>query len=450
MPRRIWKAVTNNLGLKILAAFFAVILWMVVVNIDDPKISTRFVTSVAIENGNYLTDQGKYYEVLNDSNTVVFTVTAKRSYIEKLSSTDFKAVADMKNATIDSETNVGRVPIDVTPLRYTAQVTISKATQNLEIKLEQLAHAQFIIGAQATGTLPQGCALGEVSVTPNLLKVSGPQSVVNRIDHVVAAIDVTDMTGDVVDNVIPVLYDAAGEVIGQTDLTLNLSTVTVSAKILDTKEVSLICKAFGEPAEGFTYVDMEFSPKTVAIKGKAAALNNITAIVIPDSALDITGARNDITQTIDVTEYLPEGVTLVDPAASKVTVTVRIAQLAGKTVNLFTSGIEVLNLPENLKLTFDSSVLRVNITGIRSDIDQFDAAGIKASIDGSQLTPGTHEVDVALELQNGIDHTPVTVSVSVEEITADEPQEEEPEETDPIENENQIPEPEPGIGEETN
>ena len=173
MVRRAWKVITNNFGLKLLAALFAVILWLVVVNIDDPKISQRFSTSVVIENTEYLTSQGKYFEIMDDTNTVVFTVTAKRSYIEKLSNTDFKAVANMENAVIDSEKNEGKVPIEVTALRYGSLVTISKATQNLEIALDNLAQNQFIVGVETTGTLPEDCALGEVSARPNLLKVSG-------------------------------------------------------------------------------------------------------------------------------------------------------------------------------------------------------------------------------------------------------------------------------------
>ena len=68
MVRRVWKVITNNFGLKLLAALFAVILWLAVVNIDDPKISQRFSASVVIENAKYLTEQGKYFEVLNDTN----------------------------------------------------------------------------------------------------------------------------------------------------------------------------------------------------------------------------------------------------------------------------------------------------------------------------------------------------------------------------------------------
>ena len=444
MVRRVWKVITNNFGLKLLAALFAVILWLVVVNVDDPKISQRFSASVVIENAEYLTDQGKYFEVLDDTNSIVFTVTAKRSYLEKLSNTDFKAVANMEHAVIDSDSGKGKVPIEVSALRYSSLVTISKASQNLEIALDNLAQDQFIVGVDTTGTLPEGCALGEVTVSPNLLKVSGPESVVSRIDHVTASIDVTNMTSDVVASVIPVLYDIDGNVIEKKDLSFNMSTVTVTVRILDIKDVSLIFNVTGTPADGYAYKDMEYEPKTIAIKGTASALNSVTAISVPETALDISGARDDITQVIDVSEYLPSGVTVVDQMQAKVKVTVHIAQLSTKVVNIFPSSIRVLNLQEGYKLSFDSSVIRVNVSGITEDIAALNTDSIVASIDAGQLTPGTHEIELALDLDENLYHEPVQVTVIVAEDVADEPVTDEPgtEETQPGEDEPTINDPE--------
>lgn len=423
MIRRAWKVITNNIGLKLLAALFAFILWLVVINIDDPKISQPFSATVVIENKEYLTDQGKYFEVLDDTNTIVFTVTAKRSYIEKLSNTDFKAVANMENAAIDNESGTGKVPIEVTALRYSSLVTISKAVQNLEISLDNLAQNQFIVGVETTGTLPEGCALGEVTVSPNLLKVSGPESVVNSIDHVTASVDVTNMTTDVVASVIPILYDSNGNVIDKNDLTLNMSTVTVTVRILDTKDVSLIFNVTGTPADGYAYMDMEYEPKTIAIKGTASSLNNVAVINIPESALDISGARGDITQVIDVSEYLPAGVTIADQSQAKVEVTVHIAQLSTKMINIFPSSVHVLNLPDGYKLSFDTSVIRVNLNGMEEDIAALDTNNIVASIDAGQLTPGTHEVELVLDLDENIYHERVMVTVTVTEETTGEPDE---------------------------
>ena len=45
MKQRIINALTKDVGLKILAIVFSFLLWLVVVNIDDPK-QTRTFTSV--------------------------------------------------------------------------------------------------------------------------------------------------------------------------------------------------------------------------------------------------------------------------------------------------------------------------------------------------------------------------------------------------------------------
>ena len=91
MLNKIFKWMTNNLGLKILAVIFASVLWLAVVNIDDPKTTRTFTTTVSVENNDYLTENGKYYEIVNNSNTVTFKVSGKRSYLERMSNIDFKA-----------------------------------------------------------------------------------------------------------------------------------------------------------------------------------------------------------------------------------------------------------------------------------------------------------------------------------------------------------------------
>lgn len=45
----------------------------------------------------------KCYEVLDGTNTVTFTVTGKRSELEKLDDTDFSAVADMNRLIINDK-----------------------------------------------------------------------------------------------------------------------------------------------------------------------------------------------------------------------------------------------------------------------------------------------------------------------------------------------------------
>ena len=95
MVKKIGQKITHNFGLKLLAILFAIVLWIVVVNIDDPTQTLSYTTSVNLENTSYLTSMDKYYEVLEGTNTVTFRVTAKRSVHDKLNGSDFSAAANM-------------------------------------------------------------------------------------------------------------------------------------------------------------------------------------------------------------------------------------------------------------------------------------------------------------------------------------------------------------------
>ena len=82
MLKNLAKKLTNNLGLKVLAVLFAIALWLVVVNIDDPVKPAQYTISVTQDNMDYLTSNGKYSETLGGKNTVTFTASATRILLQ--------------------------------------------------------------------------------------------------------------------------------------------------------------------------------------------------------------------------------------------------------------------------------------------------------------------------------------------------------------------------------
>ncbi len=57
--KKLKNLLTNNIGLKFLSVLFAMILWLVVVNIDDPDKTSTFTTNITIANENAIADMGK-------------------------------------------------------------------------------------------------------------------------------------------------------------------------------------------------------------------------------------------------------------------------------------------------------------------------------------------------------------------------------------------------------
>ena len=75
------KKLTNNLGLKILAVLIASLLWLIAININDPVGQQTYTVNVQMVNLSKLTDNNKYVEVLEGSDTIRVTVRAARSVL---------------------------------------------------------------------------------------------------------------------------------------------------------------------------------------------------------------------------------------------------------------------------------------------------------------------------------------------------------------------------------
>lgn len=74
----------QNIGLRILSLVLAVILWVVVNNVNDP-IGQMTISNLTVRllHTNEITDDGKVYTVLDSTDTVpVVTVRASRSIID--------------------------------------------------------------------------------------------------------------------------------------------------------------------------------------------------------------------------------------------------------------------------------------------------------------------------------------------------------------------------------
>ena len=148
MKRNLLKSLTNNLGFKILAVIFAFTLWLVVYNIEDPTKTKTFSTNVTVENADAVTDLNKCYEVVDGSNFVSFSVTAKRSVLDNMEDSDFTATADMSKLVMGEDGKSAVVPIDIsTSSKYSNSVKFNGSTKFMNVNLENLQSKQFVVSA---------------------------------------------------------------------------------------------------------------------------------------------------------------------------------------------------------------------------------------------------------------------------------------------------------------
>ena len=421
MGKKILRTLTNNIWYKILALFLAFILWLVVYNIDDPNVTKTFTASVKIENGESLLNQKLYYEVI-DGTSVKVAITGKRSVIQNIDDSDITATADLSRAELAKDRKSATVSLDFMSSRSNSLLTFNSTSAVIHLSIEDYVKQTFKVEAEVTGTPAEGYATNSEHahvVTPTMMTVSGPASVVNEIASCKAIIDVSGLGGQgmdtIRDNAIPEVYDSEGNKIDASKLTFSSSRVSVEVEIMNTKTVPVKFNTTGTPADDLNVIGIQQSVNEVEIQGSAAALNLVSAIEVPGEVLNVDGASASFSTTVDISEYLPEGVSLVQPSQAQITVTVEIEEYEEKEFTINTADLTVTGLNPNLEMSFTDATITVKVSGKSSDLANLTAAMLSGTINVDGMTAGPHTATISFDLDSDYKIAKATVTFTLKE-----------------------------------
>jgi YbbR domain-containing protein len=253
-----------------------------------------------------------------------------------------------------------------------------------------------------------------------VLTVTGPEEIVNSIDKVVATANISGVSTDFTESVIPKFYDSDGNLVDSKELTLSVSTVSVSVHFVNTKTVDVVVKTSGTLSSDLTLGSIKTNPSSVMIIGEASELNNVANITIPDTVINLSNITGSFMTTVDIGSYLPEGVELTEGTSSKVTIYVLMENETMSTTHVSASNIELRNIPEGLAAALTSDKIEVNIFGTEDAIAALNASDITGYIDCSGLSEGENQ-NVVLQCENldgiTVQNTSVTVDVVKDEST---------------------------------
>lgn len=405
-----WK---NNLGLKILAVLFAIFLWWMVVNIDDPIDTKTFTVEVTVTNPEVITNAGKSYQIIDNTKNVTITVKARRKVLDEIKKSNIVATADLREMQDTS------VPIRVTVTGFEGDYEeVTANPRNIQVKVENTQKKTFPITTVATGSPRDGYVVGSMTASPKTVDISGPESSVAKISKVVAKVDVSELAADTSVQVQLVYYDAADNIIDKTLLTSNCDKngVSVSVDIWKTKELTLNFDTSAiKPAAGYVFTDIEVEPQTIEVAGNPDTLRELTELAIDKKALEKTDITASEEVIVNINEYLPEGVSLVDSDAASVVVRIILEKAGTKSLRLPTGSITVLNASEELQLAYEILEVELTFSGAAENLEKLTAENIIASIDLKDCTEeGTYTVAVKVtELPTGCTYTE-EVQVNIE------------------------------------
>ena len=411
------KLLTRNLGLKLASLLLAFVLWFLVAQIYDPKDTVTFNNiQVRLINTELLDEEGKVYEVLDNSNLVRVTVTGPQSIVKsELRRSDIVAEADMSKLT----------DINTIAITYYCEnisndsVEIKGNHDSVRLNVEDKTSKWIKLESNTIGDVASGYMIGNVTLDQTNIEVTGPKSAISQVDHAGVDINVTDSTTSLSANVDIKLYDADDNELVLESVKKNVDSAYMTVEVLATKEVPVEIEYMGVPEDGYMATgEVESSVPTVRIAGTVSTLVGISAITVPEDRMNITGQSDNLVDIINLKEYLPANVRLEDKSFDgKITATVYIEPIVSKDLTVAAENISVTGVPDGMEAEITSTAEEYNITvsGLSRDVSILHDSSVTGILNLTQwmedngveeLTPGTYTIPVTFNLAEDITVVP--------------------------------------------
>ena len=411
------KLLTRNLGLKLASLLLAFVLWFLVAQIYDPKDTVTFNNiQVRLINTELLDEEGKVYEVLDNSNLVRVTVTGPQSIVKsELRRSDIVAEADMSKLT----------DINTIAITYYCEnisndsVEIKGNHDSVRLNVEDKTSKWIKLESNTIGDVASGYMIGNVTLDQTNIEVTGPKSAISQVDHAGVDINVTDSTTSLSANVDIKLYDADDNELVLESVKKNVDSAYMTVEVLATKEVPVEIEYMGVPEDGYMATgEVESSVPTVRIAGTVSTLVGISVITVPEDRMNITGQSDNLVDIINLKEYLPANVRLADKSFDgKITATVYIEPIVSKDLTVAAENISVTGVPDGMEAEITSTAEEYNITvsGLSRDVSILHDSSVTGILNLTQwmedngveeLTPGTYTIPVTFNLAEDITVVP--------------------------------------------
>lgn len=428
------RKITDNIPLKIMSVAVAVVVWLIVVNIDNP-IGTNYYTlnNVELINKEYVESSdtiGKMCMPEQNQDSIRIAITATKKIRDRIKVSDISAVADLQQA-VNLDTNPVMVPITVNcSVPGVAASDIKVTPQNLSVNLDEKETQEFVVNVSRGDTKPgKDYEVGSLTANPEKVRITGPKTLINKIDKVNATIELDGNTQDFTQDVNLTIIDKNQEALSDSEMNSlrieNNAKVVVTARLWKIRQgVGISASYVGTPADGYQVGSVTTLPDTISVAGSTEGLESLAennnVITIPADSIDISGESKDVEKKISLNNLLPDNVKLTSDSSEDVWVTVSILPAGSREFDIPTKNIEVKNKPDDLQVTFETAQIQVRIKSDSKDMDDLDAQkDIKASIDLDGKEEGNCEVPVKIVLPDGYETVEdVTTEVVISSGTA--------------------------------
>ncbi|MDP1421774.1 CdaR family protein [Peribacillus simplex] len=405
-----------------------------------PEISTETIENVPVE---------VYYDrenlvVSGVPETVDVTLKgAKSLLINAKNQRDFKVYVDLSDPAISMGDRT--VTFKISELNEKLVATIDP--EYAEVNVQERVTKEFSVEAEYNSSLlEEGYTAGQPTVSPKTVKITGAKDAIEQISYVKANLEISKGLNETVNGKATV--KALDRDLNKLDVTIEPSSVAVSLEVsIPSKTVSIAPKQTGKVKDGIRITSISVEPKEVTLFGSETSLEKIDEINLPVNISKIDGdteleldlnkpesvqkmslgkAQVKIrTEKVDVDEENAEPVVeeeepeteqkqeepVVEEEEAEEEEEDKPAAIESKTFNNIQ--IVPVGIQDDQDAELESDVTSITLLGEADDLKKITKDDINLTVDVSNLDEGTHDVDLAVTVPEGVDWELDSKTISV-------------------------------------
>ena len=370
----------NKLGSFLLAMAISLGLWLYVVNyINTTHEQTLYNVPVGLEGKSILTADRGLMLLSEDDYRVNITVSGSRQDVSKINAGNIQVVANLSKIEEPGEHKLnydviypGDVPSGAVKAKrdpdWITVVVARKKTKEIPVTVtyEGDVPADYIKDTAA------------LELDHSYVEITGPEDVVDQIDHADITIDCTGRTESIYESFRYVLRDEQNEPVDAAWITTNVSEIRVYLPVVMVKKIPLTVTLVDGGGATEATTKLTFEPSHISISGSETALAAMEELNL--GIIDLAQITKDQELTYDIT--LPEGVTNVSNLPTA-TVSIAFPRLATREFTI--TEFEHVNLASGMKWEALTKQLTITVRGLKSEVQRLNAADIVVRVDLSTV-----------------------------------------------------------------
>ena len=398
------RTIIRSLPTLLTALIFAVVVWIFAVTQADPAETRTYPRSLPME----LIGLDPNLTIINEVPLQVNVAIRAPSSIHSQLENDINlidVILDLSGFESGVHTLAPQVNLGISPAEV---VRINPSS--IFIKLDAIITENFPIELRMIGNPTIGFEVQPPELSAESVLISGPQSLIDTIVHVVAEINIADVSEDVQRMIELTPYDI--DDIPVEEVSLSPSAIQVTVPVTQRggfRTVVVKIVTSGQIAPGYRLTNIFALPPTVTIFSADPNLVDTIPGFVETTPINLNMASENI--EIRVALNLPEGINVV--GSQNVTVQIGIDTIQSS-ISFTNVPIQIEGLGEDLQFEISPENVDIFLSGPLPLLDELDLTKILVLIDLTDRGPGTYQLAPEVMLENNQIIVDVILPSSVE------------------------------------